>query len=88
MQLVCDAPIHCEPARYAAPESRVTILVHWIEERLTNEEVQQILVSFRDLGPTERVAVLREAAATDGLASCPLADWMAERASLNGPPSQ
>ncbi|MEM6993275.1 MAG: hypothetical protein AAF721_22370 [Myxococcota bacterium] len=76
MQLICEAPKHCEPCKSQEGSAQLQALQKYIDTHLRNEDAKQALLSLKDAPVNEQGKQLRRMATEAGIAGCAMADVM------------
>lgn len=74
MEIICNASTGCADCNAADPSIRAARLAEYIANNVTNDEAVQMFSSIAAIAPADRARAIREAAAAEGITSCPIAD--------------
>jgi hypothetical protein len=79
MRVVCDAPDQADlPPGPAGEANRAMVLAVWIDKRVRNQEVRQLLGGKSASTPERKIQALESGARRAGITRCALADlWQA-----------
>ena len=74
LRALCDAPRDCPECMSAPPELQAVLLSTYIDDHLSNGEVRDLFQPLPQVDPAQRVVLVRDAAAAEGITECPLLD--------------
>lgn len=76
MRILCDAPDRAEIAPEAsAPANRAMLIAAWIDSRVQNREVRELMGGLAAETPAGKLEALRAGARRAGIQRCALADF-------------
>lgn len=78
LRVVCNAPNDCVECRNADPATRATLLAAYIDDHVSNGDVQELFAALAGADPATRRTLIRNAATEEGITECPILDVFTE----------
>lgn len=78
LRVVCNAPNDCVECRNADPSRRATLLAAYIDDHVSNGDVQELFAALAGADPGMRRTLIGNAAAEEGITECPILDVFTE----------
>ena len=78
IQYICEAPKDCADWLTASPDVRITALYKHIEQKVSNREAKDMLLSLAPLSNKDKASVIQKSAQKESIKRCIFAEMLIE----------